>query len=153
MIADLGIADWLERIGGVGAPGVVLGAALAAAGLVVVLVRGARARRPRRGQYWMAEVPFRTGTGSKDRPCLVLGRDGRALRVLYVTSKDRSGDDRYVPISTVRWTGAVRGRSSWMQVVERDGRDPSLRVARSAFRRRLGPATRHEMRAVEARRL
>lgn len=113
--------------------------------LLVIVRRGG----PRPGEFWMADVPFREGAGSKDRPCYVVGRRWRTVRVLYVTSRDRTGDDRYVPVDTSGWTGRVAGRRSWMQIAERRGADPCLSVRRSAFRRYLGRASAGE-RAIVA---
>ncbi len=53
--------------------------------VVVALLAIVTLGGPRPGKFWMADVPFREGGGSKDRPCYVVGRKGRAVRVLYVT--------------------------------------------------------------------
>lgn len=127
----------LDLIRGAGWP---ILAVMAAVVLLLVL----RPRGPRPGEFWMADVPFREGSGSKDRPCYVVGRRGRTVRVLYVTSRDRTGDDRYVPVDTSGWSGRVAGRRSWMQIAERRGADPCLSVRRAAFRRYLGPASARE---------
>lgn len=134
------VAGAYEQYGSVGIWVVVAAAA------ILLAIR--RLGGPRPGEYWMADVPFRSGDGSKDRPCYVVGRAGRNVRVLYVTSQDRSGDNRYVRVDTSGWSGRVRGRTSWMQVAERRGADPCLVVPRKAFRRRLARASRAERRVV-----
>lgn len=126
--------------------------ALGILALLLLLARLARrrARSPQRGprrgtpqfpgvgEYWMAWVPFRDGSGGKDRPCLVVGVDATNARVLYVTSQDRSGDDRYVPVDTRAWSGRQH-RPSWLQTTENRGADPTLTVRIADFRRYLGP--------------
>ncbi|WP_188078927.1 hypothetical protein [Actinotalea subterranea] len=98
--------------------------------LALVRARGRRGRaRPAPGEVWFAEVPFEDGTGSKDRPVLVLAVRGGRCSVARFTSQDRSarGDHRRVP-------GVVPGlqRSSWANL-----RPITLR--RRAFRRRVAP--------------
>ncbi|WP_443726524.1 hypothetical protein [Sanguibacter sp. A247] len=97
----------------------------------------------------MAHVPFRDGTGSKDRPCLVVRSNHGEYRVLYVTSQDRSADDRYVPVDTQAWRGGD-GRRSWLQTTERRDADPTIAVAREGFRRYLGPVEPFNRWVVEA---
>ncbi|QIK82218.1 hypothetical protein [Sanguibacter sp. HDW7] len=115
--------------------------------VALVALRGSRApqRGPRRGvpkypsvgEYWMAWVPFRDGSGGKDRPCLVVGVGATSARVLYVTSQDRSADDRYVPVDTPAWRGRQH-RPSWLQTTENHGADPTIKVRIGDFRRYLG---------------
>lgn len=98
--------------------------------LVVSLVRAAaarRRRRPRAGEVWFAEVPFADGTGSKDRPVLVLSVKGRTCTVVRFTSKDRSArrDHRPVPVGV----GGLR-RDSWVDL-------RPLTLPRRALRRRI----------------
>lgn len=104
------------------------------AGLVLVLVgslvRTAAARRRRRpavGEVWFAEVPFADGTGSKDRPVLVLAASGRTCTVVRFTSKDRSArrDHRPAPVGV----GGLQ-RDSWVDL-------RPLRLPRRALRRRI----------------
>lgn len=130
--------------------------------LVLVLLRTLRGaltsqRRPRRvspqfpsvGEYWMAWVPFRDGSGGKDRPCLVVGVGATNARVLYVTSQDRSDDDRYVPVDTPAWRGKQH-RPSWLQTTANQGTDPTLTVRIGDFRRYLGPVEPFNRWVVEA---
>lgn len=102
------------------------------AGLVVVLVLGAvirrRRTRPRAGQIWFARVPFEDGTGSKDRPVLVVAVAGRTCTVARLTSQDkgRRRDHRRVPegIPGLR-------RDSWVSLCP-------VCLPRSAMRRLAG---------------
>ena len=117
----------------VGEPGV--GGILAAVvvGVVLVLIRviaSWRGPRPVRGEVWFAEVPFADGSGSKDRPVLVLSRKGRVCAVARFTSQDRSArrDHRRVPAQLPGLHG-----SSWA-----DLRPIPLRCR--AFRRRVARA-------------
>lgn len=129
-------------------PLVALGLLALLALVALLALRGARKpqRAPRRGtpqypsvgEYWMAWVPFRDGSGGKDRPCLVVGVGTTNARVLYVTSQDRSEDDRYVPVDTPAWRGRQH-RPSWLQTTENHGADPTLTVRIADFRRYLGP--------------
>lgn len=98
----------------------------------------------------MAWVPFRDGTGGKDRPCLVVGVEGAEARVLYVTSQDRSSDDRYVPVDTAAWYRSD-GRRSWLQTHENRGVDPTIRVPLASFRRYLGPVEPFNAWVIETR--
>lgn len=103
----------------------------AAALVVLVVVRAAwhrRKRRPRAGEIWFADVPFEDGTGSKDRPVLVLAVSGRTCSVARFTSQDRGARRDHVRVPE-----GIPGlrRASWV-----DLRPVSLR--RSAMRRRAG---------------
>lgn len=105
---------------------------VAAIALVVLLsvVRAAirrRRGRPAPGEVWFAQVPFDDGTGSKDRPVLVLSVDGRSLTVAKFTSQDRSArrDHRRVPDGLL----GLR-RSSWVNL-------RPVALPRKAFRRRV----------------
>lgn len=106
---------------------------------------------PSPGEYWMAYVPFREGAGGKDRPCLVVQADLLECRVLYVTSQDRSADDRYVPVDTLAWRGGD-GRRSWLQTTEHRDVDPTIAIARKNFRRYLGPVEPFNRWVVDVRR-
>lgn len=108
---------------------IVVGAALV---LLAVLGRLLRPRRPRpaapqRGEVWFAMVPFRDGTGAKDRPVLVLDGDGPACTVVRFTSRDRDArrDHARLPVP-------VRGLhgDSWVDL-------RPMPLPRSAFRRRV----------------
>ena len=105
--------------------------ALAVAALVVVLLLRAikrRGRRPRPGEIWFAQVPFRDGTGSKDRPVLVLSVDGRRCTVAQFTSQDRDARRDFL-----RVPAGIPGldRSSWVSL-------QPVGLPRSAMRRRSG---------------
>jgi hypothetical protein len=102
-----------------------------AAGAVVLLLRLlGRAGRPsaKPGEVWFAEVPFRDGTGSKDRPVVVLAQRGRSCTVARLTSQDQDDRPEYV-----RAPGPLPGlhRQSWVD------RRP-MRIPRKALRRRTG---------------
>lgn len=105
-------------------------AAVCAAVVLITLVRTAfrrRGPRPAPGEVWLAQVPFDDGTGSKDRPVLVLFVDGRTLTVARFTSQDRGArsDHRRVP-------DGLRGlqRSSWVNL-------QPVSLPRRSFRRRV----------------
>ena len=107
-------------------------------GALIVIVRPA-GRQPRRGQLWMAEVPFEDDLGSKDRPCLVVGGTLRRLKVLYITSQNRDHlPEQYSRIDSSRWPGAVALKQSWIRIRHRSEGTPTIEVRRSAFRRPLG---------------
>ncbi|ROS23771.1 PemK-like, MazF-like toxin of type II toxin-antitoxin system [Cellulomonas sp. PhB150] len=96
--------------------------------VVLALLWGSRRPRPRVGEVWFAQVPFEDGTGSKDRPVLVLSVSGRTCEVARFTSQNRDArrDHERVPVGV---TGLPKG--SWINL-----RPTTLR--RSAFRRRTG---------------
>lgn len=105
-----------------------------AAGAVVLLLRllgraGTPVGRP--GEVWFAMVPYRDGTGAKDRPVVVLARRGRWVTVARLTSQDQSAR----PTDYARVPHPLPGltRGSWV--------DPRpMRIRRSALRRRTGDA-------------
>ncbi|GIG36182.1 type II toxin-antitoxin system PemK/MazF family toxin [Cellulomonas pakistanensis] len=104
-----------------------------AAGAVLLVLRllgRAGAPRARRGDVWFAMVPYRDGTGAKDRPVVVLSSRGRRCTVVRLTSKDQDGRDGYA-----RSPEALPGLSTrgWV-----DLRPMVLR--RTALRRRTGDA-------------
>lgn len=110
-------------------PAASVAAVLAVLVLVLVLLRLARRRpRPSPGEIWFADVPFEDGTGSKDRPVLVVAVRGRRLTVARFTSQDKSARRDHLRIPD-----GVPGlaRASWV-----DTRTVLLR--RSALRRRSG---------------
>lgn len=96
--------------------------------LAVLLVFQRRSRRPRVGEVWFAQVPFRDGPGSKDRPVLVLESAGRHYLVAPFTSRDKSGRRDYV-----RVPAGIPGltRVSWVST------EP-MRLRRRVMRRRSG---------------
>jgi hypothetical protein len=83
---------------------------------------------PRAGEVWFAEVPFEDGSGSKDRPVLVLSAGGRSCEVAPFTSQDKDGRRDHVRVPQ-----GVPGlpKASWLNL-----RPTGL--PRSAFRRRTG---------------
>ena len=112
----------------VGADGELAWLVLAIAVLAVFLLRVLRGRhRPQPGEVWFAQVPFADGSGSKDRPVLVLEVQGHARTVAQFTSQDKTGrrDHRRVPDGVLGLQ-----RASWVHL-------QPFRLGRSAFRRRL----------------
>ena len=87
-----------------------------------------RGPRPRAGEVWFAEVPFEDGSGSKDRPVLVLAAEGRSCEVARFTSQDKN--DRRDHVRVPRGVPGLP-KASWLNL-----RPTSL--PRSAFRRRTG---------------
>ena len=123
------VAEWGEFLSGVA--GDLAWPAVALAGVVLVLLLrtlGRRAPRPRPGEIWFAFVPFEDGTGSKDRPVLVLSVEGRTCTVARFTSQDKGARRDHL-----RVPDGVPGlhRASWVN------KHP-VRVKRSAMRRRAG---------------
>lgn len=116
---------------------VALGAVLL---LLVLLVRGRRrraraatraraARRaPSAGEVWFADVPFDDGTGSKDRPVLVLHVRHRTCEVARFTSQDRGARRDHVAVPP-GFPGL--SRASWIDLRPRE-------LPISALRRRAG---------------
>lgn len=95
---------------------------------LVRLLRSGRGPRPEPGDIWFAEVPFEDGTGSKDRPVLVLSASGRVCTVARCTSQDKGARRDHV-----RLPDGVPGlaRVSWVSLRPQ-------RLRRSALRRRVG---------------
>jgi len=89
----------------------VLVAALAALCAILAALRTGRAR-PRPGQVWFAQVPFDDGSGSKDRPVLILEVHGRSCTAAAFTSQ--SSAERH---HAVRVPHGVPGldRASWVK--------------------------------------
>jgi hypothetical protein len=83
---------------------------------------------PAVGEVWFAEVPFEDGTGSKDRPVLVLSASGRSCEVARFTSQDK--DDRRDHVRVPRGIPGLP-RASWLDL-------RPLTLPSSAFRRRTG---------------
>ncbi|MCH6164038.1 collagen-like triple helix repeat-containing protein [Streptomyces marispadix] len=83
---------------------------------------------PAPGDIWFAEVPFDEGTGSKDRPCLVVRTLGSHAEVLKITSVDKSSHRNYARISTTSW-GAAGEHDSWLEL------SPTRKVSYWEFRR------------------
>ncbi|PGH50198.1 type II toxin-antitoxin system PemK/MazF family toxin [Streptomyces sp. Ru87] len=90
---------------------------------------------PAAREIWWAEVPYEDGTGSKDRPCLVLAVRGRTALVAKITSRyheERPGVLALPPGSV----GDSRDRLSYLETDEL--RDVPL----AEFRRRVGEVDR-----------
>jgi mRNA-degrading endonuclease toxin of MazEF toxin-antitoxin module len=106
---------------------------LAVAAVLLLLRLLSRAGRPavRRGEVWFALVPFRDGTGAKDRPVVVLDSGPRSCRVVRLTSQDR--DERHDHARLPRHLPGLDRRRSWVDL-------RPLRIPRSALRRRVGDA-------------
>ncbi|RYV51426.1 type II toxin-antitoxin system PemK/MazF family toxin [Pengzhenrongella frigida] len=102
--------------------------ALATAVVVLVGLLRRRGARPRTGEIWFADVPFEEGSGSKDRPVLVLAVDGRTCTVARFTSQDKGARRDHL-----RVPAGIPGlnRTSWVSV-------RPMRLRRSAMRRRTG---------------
>jgi mRNA-degrading endonuclease toxin of MazEF toxin-antitoxin module len=120
----------------------VLVVALVAA--VVALIFFVRRNGPRRGEIWWADVPYADGTGSKVRPCLVVGRRLGGIVVLKITSQDKSHRRDHVLIPTKGWDPRAQ-HDSYLNV-----REP-LTVRRSAFERRAGTRDPEIMKRLKTR--
>lgn len=72
-----------------------------------------RGSLPRAGEVWYADVPFEEGTGSKDRPVLVLAVTGGSCEIARFTTTDRSSRRDYV-----RAPQGVPGlpKASWLEL-------------------------------------
>ena len=71
---------------------------------------------------WWADIPFEDGTGSKDRPCVVVETHGLRAVVLYVTSTDRSGRPGWLAMPRRGWSSG--GGTSWLRTDRRIVLDP-----------------------------
>ena len=101
--------------------------------------------RPDPGEIVWAWVPFEEGDGrGKDRPVLVIGRDGDALLALMLSSKDHDLDAADEARHGRHWVDV--GTGAW----DRQGRPSEVRVDRVL---RLDPAdVRREGAALDRRR-
>ncbi|MEU3510444.1 hypothetical protein ABZ733_21575 [Streptomyces longwoodensis] len=91
-----------------------------------------RGRPPVPGDVWFAEVPFDDGTGSKDRPCLVVRTFRHHAQVLKITSTDKSGRPDYVRMPVAAWDPTAV-HDSWLEPA------PLRELRYTAFRRLAGP--------------
>lgn len=80
---------------------------------------GVRHWPPRGGQVWTAECTHDDDT-YKERPVVVLESTPRCVRVLGVTSQDKSGRTReYLRVRADGWQGAL-SKDGWLNLVVRD---------------------------------
>ncbi|MFK4148038.1 type II toxin-antitoxin system PemK/MazF family toxin [Streptomyces sp. NPDC004065] len=89
------------------------------------------AARPRPAEIWWANVPYEQGSGSKDRPCLVLSVRGRHARVAKITSKYHDERAGVIPLPPGS-VGDAQGRTSFLET------DEVREVPVWDFRRRVG---------------
>jgi mRNA-degrading endonuclease toxin of MazEF toxin-antitoxin module len=89
--------------------------------------------------YWYARVPFEDSEEAKDRPVLVLRREGDHARVLKVTSQEKVGRTNYRRIDPSRWDRPGARNGSWVQT------DNVVTVPVDHFRRRLGVETDQDL--------
>jgi mRNA interferase MazF len=81
----------------------------------------------RPGEFWIADIPFTGGTGSKKRPVLVLWLDGADLVCAAVTTRDpRSRRD----VALGDWRTARLRRASTVRLSRLYCLEKSLLVAR-----------------------
>lgn len=95
------------------------------------------------GDVWWAEVPFREGTGSKRRPCLVVRTFPDEVHVLKITSTDKSHRDDHVPIPTATWDSRAL-HDSWLDLSDTFELWPAM------FKKRAGPCDPDTWRRVES---
>ena len=95
--------------------------------------RTARRLHPRGGEVWFALVPFADGTGSKDRPVLVLSVGPSTCRVARLTSQDKSGRSDFV--KAPEGVPGLR-KDSWLDL-------RPIELPTSALRRRSGEPGEH----------
>lgn len=143
-LAANALAFALARIGSAIAPPLV---ALVAAALASAVLYGrcyeAWTRLPaallpvaRAREVWWATIPYSEGSGSKDRPCVVLSTSGRRVAVLMCTSKDKSGQQGYTQMPPHIW--GARGKASWIKT------DRRITIDREDLRRLQGRLGQHE---------
>ncbi|WP_246147801.1 type II toxin-antitoxin system PemK/MazF family toxin [Nonomuraea turkmeniaca] len=124
-LAEESLADLMVIL-----PGIVLSALIALAILILVPVLVARTKSPRRsihsapppdgswawrarpGQIWWADVPYRGGEGSKERPCLVVRTHQDGIEVLQITSKAKPHLPFRMQIPTKSWDPKARTDST-----------------------------------------
>jgi hypothetical protein len=71
--------------------------------------------KPAPGEIWWGTIPFARGFGSKDRPCVVVRTHAESVRVLMITSQDKSHRSDYVLMSGAG-TGQKAGHDRWVDV-------------------------------------
>ena len=112
-----------ELVGAASSPQFWLVAVVVVAILLWSRLRG-RTRRPSPGDVWFAEVAFSDGSGSKDRPVLVLAVNHGAVQVATFTTQDKSRRRDYVRVP-IQVTG--QPRTSWVSLKPRHLRQSALR--------------------------
>jgi mRNA interferase MazF len=81
----------------------------------------------RPGEFWVADIPFTSPTGSKKRPVLVLWLDGADLVAAAVTTaKPRSKMD----VALTDWKASGLRRASTVRLSRLDCLEQSLLLAR-----------------------
>ncbi|MFI1165329.1 type II toxin-antitoxin system PemK/MazF family toxin [Streptomyces sp. NPDC020801] len=89
------------------------------------------AARPQPAEIWWANVPYGSGPGTKDRPCLVLSVRGKRARVAKITSKYHDERAGVIPLPPGS-VGDAQGRTSFLET------DEVREVPVWDFRRRVG---------------
>ncbi|MEN3584794.1 type II toxin-antitoxin system PemK/MazF family toxin [Streptomyces sp. ZYX-F-203] len=92
---------------------------------------GPAPRRPRPAEIWWAAVPYEEGSGSKDRPCLVLSVGRERALVAKITSRRREGRPGVIPLPP-GVVGEGGGLAGFLET------DELREVPVPAFRRRVG---------------
>jgi mRNA interferase MazF len=81
----------------------------------------------RPGEFWVAEIQFTGGGGSKKRPVLVLWLDGQdAVAAAVTTANPRSNFD----VELTEWKSSGLKRSSTVRLSRLDCLEQSLLIAR-----------------------
>ena len=78
------------------------------------------------GEFWIAEIPFTGGVGSKKRPVLVLWLDGQDVVVAVTSAKPRSPMD----VELGDWAGSGLRVASTVRLLRLDCLERSLLVGR-----------------------
>jgi hypothetical protein len=90
-----------------------------------------RGAEPAPGHVWFADVPFDDGSGSKDRPCLVVRTFADHAEVLKITSADKANRPEYVAMPTGSWDPDAE-HESWLEAY------PLRKLPYPALRRPIG---------------
>lgn len=81
----------------------------------------------RPGEFWVAEIPFTSGSGTKKRPVLILWLDGAdVVAAAVTTAKPRSAFD----VELAEWQSAGLRRASTVRLSRLDCLEQSLLVGR-----------------------
>ncbi|MCI0334285.1 MAG: type II toxin-antitoxin system PemK/MazF family toxin [Planctomycetes bacterium] len=79
----------------------------------------------RPGEYWVADIPFTSGSGTKKRPVLVLWLDGAdVVAAAVTTAKPRSAFD----VELADWQSAGLRRASTVRLSRLDCLEQSLPI-------------------------